>query len=61
MSWQFFIGTLDKEHQSFRNTLFGLACDPDKLLTMKDGNFLTMMDGLDVRDQNLYMKASSSA
>ncbi len=58
MSWQFFIGTLDKEHQSFRNTLFGLACDPDKLLTMKDGKFLTMMDGLEnmSRDQNLYMK-----
>ncbi len=37
MSWQFFVGTLDKEHQSFRNTIFGLACDPDKLLTMMDG------------------------
>jgi putative ABC transport system permease protein len=37
MTWQFFVGTLDKEHQSFRNTMFGLACDPDKLLTMMDG------------------------
>jgi putative ABC transport system permease protein len=37
MTWQFFVGTLDKEHQTFRNTLFGLACDPDKLLTMMDG------------------------
>ena len=47
MTWQFFVGTLDKEHQSFRNTLFALACDPDKLLTKKDGKFLTMMDGLE--------------
>ncbi len=37
MTWQFFVGTLDKEHQTFRNTLFGLACEPDKLLTMMDG------------------------
>jgi putative ABC transport system permease protein len=37
MTWQFFVGTLDKANQSFRNTLFGLACDPDKLLTMMDG------------------------
>lgn len=37
MTWQFYVGTLDKDNQSFRNTLFGLACDPDKLLTMMDG------------------------
>ena len=37
MTWQFFVGTLDKEHQTFRNTLFSLACVPDKLMTMMDG------------------------
>jgi len=37
MTWQFFVGTLDTKNQSFRNTIFGLACDPDKLLTMMDG------------------------
>jgi putative ABC transport system permease protein len=46
MTWQFFVGTLDKENQNFRNTLFGLACDPDKLLTM--------MDGLDNLPQGQY-------
>ena len=36
MTWQFYVGTLDKENQDFRNRMFGLACDPDKLLTMLD-------------------------
>jgi len=37
MAWRFFVGTLDKENRDFRNTMFGLACNPDKLLTMMDG------------------------
>jgi putative ABC transport system permease protein len=37
MTWQFFVGTLDRENMNFRNTMFGLACDPDKLLTMMMG------------------------
>jgi putative ABC transport system permease protein len=37
MTWQFYVGTLDKENPDFRNRIFGLASDPDKFLTMLDG------------------------
>jgi len=37
MTWQFYGGTLDPKNLSMQTIIFGLACDPEKLLTMMDG------------------------
>ncbi len=47
MTWQFYIGTLDAKNPSRTNSMFAIACEPDKIASMKNGKFTTMMEGLD--------------
>ena len=37
MSWQFYVGTLDREKMTRENFVFALALEPEKLGTMMDG------------------------
>jgi len=37
MTWQFFIGTLDREKLTRENMIFAIACQPDKIPTMMEG------------------------
>jgi putative ABC transport system permease protein len=37
MTWQFYVGTLDREKMTRENFVFALALEPEKLATMMDG------------------------
>jgi putative ABC transport system permease protein len=37
MTWQFYGGTIDREHKTRENMVFFFCMEPDKLLTMMDG------------------------
>jgi putative ABC transport system permease protein len=37
MTWQFYIGTLDPGKLTRENTVFAIACEPEKIETMMDG------------------------
>jgi putative ABC transport system permease protein len=47
MTWSFVGGSLDPNNQTLKNSLFFFAMEPRKLLTIKDGKTISMMDGID--------------
>jgi putative ABC transport system permease protein len=47
MTWQFYGGTIDPDKRTREGILFFFCMDPDKLMSVKDGKVVSMMDGLD--------------
>jgi putative ABC transport system permease protein len=55
MTWQFFVGTLDKEKITRENLLFCIAVEPSKVLTMMDG--LDLLEGEEHAEVQRYVDA----
>ena len=55
MTWQFYVGTLDKEKITRESLLFCIAVEPSKVMTMMDG--LDMLEGEEKAEVERYVEA----